>query len=173
MKILFAAIAIGASALAFGSGPGKTPMHDQAATTYEHLATAIIAIRATEDNLVRGIQTHYAMMAQRHMDAAIANPDSSELKQHVEAAAEEITNVANEGNKPVQAIRQRLLKAGHHHHTDAETQEDYIFVNSREKKELLDLASRIARMGSGTSADQLSGAKDSFVSLFTRVMADE
>ena len=169
--LLLAGMAIGTAVLAMGSGMGGSTMHDQAAKTYEHLATAIIEIRATEDNLVRGILTHYAIMANRHLDAAATN--SAERKQLLEAAAQEVANVANEGDKPVQAIRQRLLKAGHHHHTDAETQEDYMFVNSSEKKELLDMASTIARMGPGASAGDIEKAKADFDTLFQKVMADE
>ena len=38
-----------------------------AATTYEHLATAIIEIEATEDELVRSILIGYEMAAQEHL----------------------------------------------------------------------------------------------------------
>ena len=66
---------------------------------------------------------------------------------HLEAAAAEVANIANEGDKRIQAIRQRLAKAGHTHNTDVETKADYMFVTNREKKGLLDLAGRIGRAG--------------------------
>ena len=66
---------------------------------------------------------------------------------HLEAAATEITNIANEGDKRIQAVRQRLTKAGHTHNTDEDTKDDYMFIDSKEKKELLDLGRKVARLG--------------------------
>lgn len=114
-----------------------------AATTYEHLATAIIEINATEDELVRSILIGYETAAQGRLRAAGWNAERRVA--HLEAAAAEVTNIANEGDKSIQAIRQRLAKAGHTHNTDAETKSDYIWVNNREKKALLDVAAKIAR----------------------------
>jgi len=118
---------------------------DSSAETYEQLATAIIAIRKTEDGLVKGIILH----AQGSAAAALAQAASANggaQKQALETAATEITNAANEGDKPVQAVRQRLSKAGHTHHTDAETKEDYLWIDSKEKKQLLDLARRVSQL---------------------------
>ena len=107
-------------------------MDRSAAATYEHLATAIIAIEATEDELVKSILLGYQAAAQGHLRAAAeAGPNR---KAHLEAAAAAIGDVANEGDKRIQAVRQRLAKAGHTHNTDVVTKEDYLFVNSKEKK---------------------------------------
>lgn len=114
-----------------------------AATTYEHLATAIIEIEATEDELVKSILIGYETAAQGHLKAA--GKEAAHRVAHLEAAAAEVTNIANEGDKAIQAIRQRLAKAGHTHNTDAETKDDYIWVTNREKKALLDVAAKIAR----------------------------
>ncbi len=116
--------------------------HDASAAAYEHLATALIEMRLTEDRLVEGILNHHFGLAVASLDAATAD---GAVGDHGKNAAEEITAIANEGGKRVQAVRQKLLKAGHHHHTDAETQEDYIWIDSKEKQGLLDLASRAAR----------------------------
>ena len=51
-------------------GPGAsrtTTAEEVAAVTYEHLATAIIEIEATEDNLVKSILIGYHQAAQRHL----------------------------------------------------------------------------------------------------------
>lgn len=116
-----------------------------AAATYEHLATAIIAVKATEDELVKTILIGYQRAAQGRLRAAVHNAQGR--VGHLEAAAEAVTNIANEGDKSIQAIRQRLAKAGHTHNTDAETKADYMFITNREKKTLVDLAARIARAG--------------------------
>jgi hypothetical protein len=118
-----------------------------AASTYEHLATAIIEIEHTEDELVKSILIGYHTAAQGHLRAAAR--DAQGRVGHLEAAAAEVTNIANEGDKPIQAVRQRLAKAGHTHNTDAETKADYMFVTNRERKGLTDLAARIARAGAG------------------------
>jgi hypothetical protein len=136
---------------------------DSSAETYEQLATAIIAIRKTEDGLVKGIILH----AQGSAAAALAHAASAtgaEQKKALETAATEITNAANEGDKPVQAVRQRLSKAGHTHHTDAETKEDYLWIDSKEKKQLLDLARRVSQLNDAAAirkaADELSTIMD-------------
>jgi len=172
MKMMLAVVA--ASVCALGVQQATTPpaMHDAAARTYEHLATAIIEIRATEDSLVEGILLHYRAMARRHLEAAAAASGAQRVTQ-LEQAAEEITNVANEGDKQVQAIRQRLLKAGHHHHTDAETEDDYMFIDGREKAELLALAARVSRLDAATQESAIRAAIRDLDALTDRALAPE
>lgn len=150
----------------------QTPSPDVvAAATYEHLATAIIEIEATEDDLVKSILIGFESAAQIHLRRAAG--DAPNRRAHLEAAAAMITNIANEGDKRIQAIRQRLSKAGHTHNTDTETKEDYMFVNSREKREVLALARRVAQMTPQTSAEEISRAGTDLTSLFNRVVAPE
>jgi hypothetical protein len=153
------------------SGSPATP-HAAAVETYEHLATAIIADRNAEDSLVKGILLQHLAMARRSLQAAL-EAAGGDRATYLESAAAQITNIANEGDKPVQAIRQRLLKAGHHHHTDAETQEDYMFVDSGEKQQLLALARRISRLGSDATEAEIRAAERELASLFDDVMAPE
>ncbi len=144
---------------------------DAGAATYERLATAIIAIRETENSLVSEILNNYRQLADDHLRAA--QGETKDRTAHLEAAAEEVTNIANEGNKPVQAVRQRLTKAGHAHHSDADTKEDYLFINSKEKKELLALAKKIAQAGANANADQIAGLRKELDELFAKSMAPE
>lgn len=168
MKTLFVSLAVGASALVYAQhGDSSKMMTESAAATYEHLATAIIEIRATENNLVQGILMHHYALASRNLAAAAEGGD---MKSHLEEAAAAVTNIANEGDKQVQAVRQRLLKAGHHHHTDSETQDDYIFVDSKEKKELLALAGQIAKVSDAAGAKAASGELDA---LFHKTMVED
>ena len=52
------------------SAPGSDSAAQVAASTYEHLATAIIEIEATEDELVKSILIGYHTAAQGHLKAA-------------------------------------------------------------------------------------------------------
>src|SRR5690242_8659182 len=113
MRALIPATIIGVTLLAIQAAQSQAPkpapkpetIGDVAAATYEHLATAIIEIEATEDELVKSILVGYHTAAQGHLKAAAT--DSQNRAAHLEAAANEISNIANEGDKRIQAIRQR------------------------------------------------------------------
>lgn len=153
------------------NAPASDTAAHAAATTYEHLATAIIEIEATEDELVKSILIGYHTAAQNHLKAA--GRDAAGRTAHLEAAADEVANVANEGDKRIQAVRQRLAKAGHTHNTDVETKGDYMFVTNREKKGLLDLAGRIARSGAAAKAADLEALGSQLAELFHKAIAPE
>jgi hypothetical protein len=178
MKSLIPAVAVGLLAIALHKvessmqAPARnTSAEDTAAVTYEHLASAIIEIEATEDNLVKSILIGYQQAAQRHLRQALN--DAERKQSHLEDAATEITNIANEGDKRIQAVRQRLKKAGHTHNTDEVTKEDYMFIDSKEKKQLLDLGRKVARLGAGASADEIRGVRDEFTELFAKSIAEQ
>jgi len=147
-------------------------MQEGSAATYEALAEAIVAVRETETQLVKGILTHSYTNASRHLNAAMGAEGAARAR-HLEQAATSITDLANEGDKRIQAVRQRLLEAGHHHHTDAETQDDYIFIDSAEKKSLLDLATSVARLGGNATDEAIGGAADALTAAFESAMQDE
>lgn len=149
---------------------GPQTAEEVAASTYEHLANAIIAIETTEDELVKSILIGYQSAAQVHLRAAqAAGDEAAGAKRHLEMAAQAITNIANEGDKRIQAIRQRLAQAGHTHNTDVETKEDYMFVTSKERKQLVDLAQRVANAKPG----DVKGLSASLTDLFAKVIAPE
>jgi hypothetical protein len=152
------------------ANPKAEAMELSAASTYEHLATAIIAIEATEDELVKSILLGYHAAAQNHLKAAA---EEQGRRAHLESAATEIGNVANEGDKRIRAVRQRLAQAGHTHNTDAVTKEDYMFIDSKEKKELLALAQRVGQLGAQGKAAEISSASDDLRALFDRAIAAE
>ena len=113
----------------------------------------------------------YKSAALGHLWAA--SRDAQGRVGHLEAAAAEITNVANEGDKPIQAVRQRLAKAGHTHNTDVETKSDYIWITNREKKALLDLAAKVARAGANATAGELEALRNDLTKLFDAAIAPE
>lgn len=81
--------------------------------------------------------------------------------------------VANEGDARIRAVRQRLLQAGVTHNTDESTNEDYMFIDSREKKALLDLASKVGRTAPDARADAIGDLAEELDSLINAAMADE
>ena len=166
------------SLLAYRQATSQPPTHDatetmdrSAAATYEHLAAAIIAIEATEDELVKSILLGYDAAARGRLKAAVA--DQPGRRAHLEAAATLIADIASEGDKRIQAVRQRLSKAGHTHNTDADTKEDYLFINSKEKKALLELAKRVGQMGENSSADDIKAVDAELAGLFNKAIAAE
>jgi hypothetical protein len=143
---------------------------DAAVESYEHLAIVLVEVRKTEDGVVKSIIAHHHLAAQEHLKSAQLGQNVSK---HLEAAAAEVANVANEGDKRVQAIRQRLAKAGSTHLTDADTNEDYLWIDSKEKKALLGSAKSIAQLGDKASSEQISAAAKSLESLYTKAIAPE
>jgi hypothetical protein len=177
-KMLVLTLGVVFSLLALRQATSQPPGHSAndtmdrtAAATYEHLATAIIAIEATEDELVKSILLGYNAAAHGHLKAAVA--DEAGRRGHLEAAATVIADIASEGDKRIQAVRQRLSKAGHTHNTDADTKEDYMFVNSKEKKEILALAKRVGQLGEGAGAAEIKAVEGELSTLFDRVIAAE
>lgn len=143
---------------------------DSAVDTYEHLATVIIEVRRTEDGVVKSILASHYVAAQADLKAAEQGKD---VLKNLEAAAAEISNLANEGDKRVQAIRQRLSKAGHTHISDADTKEDYLFINSKEKKALLEAAKAIVQLGAKATPDKIAAASKNLESLYMKAVAPE
>lgn len=139
------------------------------ADAYESLANTIIAVRETESGLVRAILVSHHDAARAELTAAKAAAADARAP-HLQAAATEITYLASEGDKRVQAVLQRLLKSGHHHHTDGYTEEDYQFVDSAEKKALLDLAGKVAKLDDPAKIQAAIGELDQ---LFTETVKPE
>jgi hypothetical protein len=48
-----------------------------------------------------------------------------------------------------------------------------MFIDSKEKKQLLDLGSKVARLGAGASADEIRAVRDEFTELFTKSIAEQ
>jgi hypothetical protein len=135
------------------------------------VANSIIEIRATEDNLVKAMLVQYHATAQRHL--ASATEKGAGRKAHLESAAENIANIANEGDKRARAVRQRLSDAGHYHQKDAETKEDYMFINSAEKKSLFALAKTIGQLGADAAPGDITKASEQLKSLFGKSIGRE
>lgn len=154
-----------------GADAAKETSLDAAVESYEHLATVIIEVRRTEDSVVKTIIAHHYHAAQHHLQAAAAA--ESGRGKHLEEAANEIVNLAQEGDKRVQAIRQRLAKAGHTHISDADTKEDYLWISSKEKQGLLAAAKSIAQLGDKGTKDQVTAAAKDLEAQYNKAMVPE
>lgn len=149
------------------------PARESAAQTYEHLAKVIVELRSAETSLVQTILLDHYFVATHYLEMAAKGMD---VGPNLEAAANEITDIANEGDKSIQAVRQRLVAAGHHHHhhhSDADTEEDYVFINAKEKKAFLDLAGKIAKLGESAKADAITSLVAELKTSFDAAMAEE
>ncbi len=145
--------------------------NETAAKTYEHLAESIIALHSAEDELVKSILIGYHSAAQSRLRFAARAGDSR--RPALERAAAQIADIANEGDKRIQAVRQRLLKAGHTHNTDAETKADYMFINNTEKKALLALAQKVGALKDDVSADDLRAVARELAETFHKAIQPE
>ncbi len=171
MKFVFASLVLGSALLLADPADKPAPGSlDAAVESYEHLAIVLVEVRKTEDMVVKSIIAHHHQAAQEHLKAARGGKD---VLKHLEAAATEVTNVANEGDKRVLAIRQRLAKAGSTHLTDSETKEDYLWINSKEKKAVLAAAKSIAQLGEKATPDQIAAAAKSLDALYQKAVMPE
>lgn len=136
----------------------KTPQ--ELVSTYQSLADGILALQAAEQKLVQSIlATTYT-----HAGATLATAKSKmkageSARAEVERLAALVSQLGNEGDAAVAAVRKRLLEGGHHHHSAAEEQTVYdpgfVIVTRAAKKVFLDAASEIGKLASSPKADAL------------------
>jgi hypothetical protein len=131
--------------------------------TYSTLADGILALKRTEDNLVRSILAatlaHGQVMHDR-AQKALAAGDGRAATAAIEALASDVGQLATEGDNAVGAVRKRLLEGGHHHNAAGEAQgiyeEGYVVVTRAAKAKLLVSSRAIGGMAVGPKADALS-----------------
>ncbi len=129
--------------------------------TYDSVADTILASKQSEWNVVHSIlATTYrhaeGVMAKATRKIEAGKPARSEL----EDLAELVSQLGNEGDASVAAIRKRLLDGGHHHHSSGEEQgiydEGFVIVTRAAKKVFLDSGKRIAKMSRKPDAAALA-----------------
>ena len=133
--------------------------------TYGSLADAILAVKATEANLVRamldGGHAHAkALLAQAR--AAIDAGKKDEAKVHIESLAALVAQLGAEGDNAVAGVRKRLLDGGHHHNAEGEKQglyePGYVIVTKAAKANLLAASKAIAQVASAPDKAALDKA---------------
>jgi hypothetical protein len=154
-----AGLALGAPARADES-PSGTPL--EMVATYNALADAILAVKNTEDALVRtilGATYAHAGVDLGRARAAIKANDAKGSQAALENLASEVATIASEGDAAVGAVRKRLLEGGHHHHADGEAKGIYdpgfVVVTRAAHQQLLDASRAIGQLARAPKADAL------------------
>lgn len=131
--------------------------------TYSSLADGILALKRTEEQLVKSILA--ATLAHGHVaytraQAALEKGDSKMATAALEALASDVGQLATEGDNAVGAVRKRLLEGGHHHNAAGEAQglydEGYVVVTRAAKQKLLDSSRKIGGLAAAPKADGLA-----------------
>jgi hypothetical protein len=142
--------------------PSQPATPAEMVATYDTLADGILALKLTEENLVRSIlaaaRAHGEVQLAR-ANKALESHDSAALKTALEALAADVAQMATEGDNSVGAVRKRLLQGGHHHNAAGEAQgifeEGYVIVTRAAKQKLLEASRRIARLAAQPTASAL------------------
>ena len=127
--------------------------------TYNTLADGLLALKRTEENLVKSIlaaaKAHGEVQLMRAKRAIGAN-DAAASKTAVEALASDVAQLGTEGDHSVGAVRKRLIEGGQHHNAAGEAQgiydEGFVIVTKAAKQKLLESSRRIAQMASAPKA---------------------
>jgi hypothetical protein len=167
MRFGFQVLVLAAAAVALLAPPPAgaaeaTGTPAEMVSTYDSLADGILALKRTEDNLVRSILAATLAHGQVSLGravAAIEEGDAAAARAAVEAVASDAGQLATEGDNAVGAVRKRLLEGGHHHNAAGEAQgiydEGYVVVTREAKAKLLAASRAIAGMASNPKADAL------------------
>ena len=142
-----------------GSAPA-TPA--EMVATYSSLADGILALKRTEEDLVRSILAAASAHGQVELgraQKAIAAGDAKAAQAAIEGLAADVGQIATEGDNAVAAIRKRLLDGGHHHNAAGESQgtfdEGFVIVTRAAKAKLLESSRAIGQMARAPKADGL------------------
>lgn len=129
---------------------------------YDSLADTILAASKTEHQLILSILATTYMHAQAVMGVARSRLQLGEqARSDIEKLAALVSQLGNEGDAAVAAIRKRLLEGGHHHHHHASSEqqgmydEGFVVVTRAAKKVFLDAATEIGKLSATTDASAL------------------
>jgi hypothetical protein len=155
------AVAFVVPAPAVAQTPAGTPA--EMVSTYNSLADGILALKKTEDNLVRSILAATLAHGQGTLaraQRAIQANDAKAATAAVEALAADVAQLGTEGDNAVGAVRKRLLEGGHHHNAAGEAQglydEGYVVVTRKAKQALIESSKAIGGMAAAPKADALA-----------------
>jgi len=171
MKKIFCWSGLGHSlilALALTTVPSGTAVgQDMPKTTptemvkaYESLADAILAVKSTEEDLIRSILAVTYQHAEGSYRQCLAGIEAGRnVQSQLETLASLVSQLGNEGDAAVAGVRKRLLEGGHHHNAAGEAQglfdPGFVVVTKAAKKAFLDSATAIGRMGRSPNAASL------------------
>jgi hypothetical protein len=134
---------------------GDTDTPQPLVATYESLADTILGAKQTEWNLVHSILASTYSHAQATVGGIKMKVEQGQdARAEIEALAELVGQLGNEGDAAVAAVRKRLLEGGHHHHSGGEEKgiydEGFVIVTRAARKVFLDAANAIGKQGAKT-----------------------
>jgi hypothetical protein len=145
--------------------------------TYESLADAILAVKASEDRLVRSIlgAAHaHAQVELGRARAAIKANDNKGAQAALENLAAVVGQIASEGDASVGAVRKRLIEGGHHHNAEGEAKgvydEGFVVVTRAAKQSFLEVSRSIGQVARAPKAEALDAAWAKFESTWNALM---
>lgn len=160
LGLFVAVLLLPAAAQAQAAAPATPP---EMVATYDALADAILAVKRTEDNLVRSILAAAHAHAQVQFDRAqraISAGDTKAAQGAIESLAADVGQLATEGDNSVGVVRKRLLEGGHHHNAAGEAQglydEGFVVVTRAAKTKLLEASRAIGQSAQAPKAEALT-----------------
>jgi hypothetical protein len=172
-----AMLCAGPAHAASASAPGaKTPA--PLVDTYQSLADAILATKETEWNLVNTILATTYQHAEGVYSKAVALVQAGDsAKSEIEMLADLVSQLGNEGDASIAAIRKKLLEGGHHHHHHSAKGEDqdefdegFVIVNRDARQVFLAAAGAIGKMASKPDAGALGDQWDKVEQQYNQLM---
>ncbi len=167
---------------AFAARPAAAQTNADAGTpaemvaTYNTLADGLLALKATEENLVRSIlaAAHaHAQVQLARAHKAVESGDAAAARTAIEALASDVAQLGTEGDNSVAAVRKRLVEAGQHHNAAGEAQgiydEGYVIVTRSAKQRLLESSRALAGMASSPKAEALDAEWQKVQTVYTEL----
>ena len=145
---------------------------------YDSLADTILAASKTEQKLVLSVLATTYTHARATLGAARTKLQSGQAaRSDIEKLAALVSQLGNEGDAAVAAIRKRLVEGGHHHHAGGEQQgiydEGFVVVTRAAKKVFLDAATEIGKLSGTTDANALDAQWQIVETEFDALMRSE
>src|SRR4029453_5410001 len=115
-RLALVSVLVGAPAASVAAQGNSQPAPPgEMVATYNTLADGILALKSTEENLVRSILSAAYAHGQVQLDRArkaLAGNDAAGARGAIEALATDVAQLATEGDNTVAAVRKRLLQGG-------------------------------------------------------------
>ena len=175
-------VASGLAGFTFGAGEAPIATSPGIVKVYAEHATTLLSVKKTEELIVEEIcadafrqATHHLSLAERAVEANNAQAAMG----YLESAAAAAALIANEGDKAVAAVRNRLLEGGHHHHAKAEIAEKYdpgfVIVTKVEKSKIIAQATAIGKLAAAvragaSGAGEIAAAKSELAKIYAETL---
>jgi len=181
---LIAVIGVASGVAGFTYGAGQAPIGTSPGLVkvYSEHATTLLSVKETEELIVKEICADAFRQATHHLSLAakaVAANNAGAAMGYIESAAGAVSMLANEGDKAVAAVRNRLLEGGHHHHATPEIAAKYdpgfVVVKKASKKALIEQAGAIGKLAAAVRAGaagekEINAAKGALTKAYTEAV---